>query len=91
MSDSKKKSPEPKMHIVEIFDRDGKLVAGYPVREVGKLQARAAVLDNAVNVRRATENEIADIAVQGLTVLGIPRTAIDSGQGDLIGSPGGTD
>lgn len=84
MSDPKKK-PEPKLHIVEIFDRDGKLVAGYPVREVGKLQAKNVVLENAVVVRRASENEIADIAVAGTKVLGIPRTAIDTGQGDFVG------
>jgi len=85
MSENTKKSPQPKLHIVEIFDRDGRLVAGYPVREVGKMQARNVVLENAVTVRRASENEIADIAVAGTKVMGIPRTAIDANQGDLVG------
>lgn len=92
MNSTAKKSPSPKMHVVEIFDGNGKLVAGYAVREVGKLQAKNVVIENNVRVRRASEDEIADIAVNKTPVLGIPRTALDQkaddaavGQGDLAG------
>lgn len=85
MNQNVKKAPTPKMHIVEIFGRDGQLIASFPVRETGKLQARNVVLENKVEVRRASEDEISDIAVNRIPVLGIPRTAIDTGQGDLIG------
>lgn len=92
MNTAAKKSPQPKMHIVEIFNAKGELVVGYAVRETGKLQAKNVVLANSVTVRRASEDEIADIAVSQVPVLGIPRTAMDqqaedaaAGQGDFVG------
>jgi hypothetical protein len=91
MTENTKSAPKPKMHIVEIFDRDNKLIAGYPVREVGSKQAKARVLEERVTVRRASEDEIGDIALQGTTVLGIARkgtkvdgSADDEGQGSLV-------
>lgn len=91
MTETTKSAPKPKMHIVEIFDRDNKLIAGYPVRETSSLRAKARVLEERVTVRRASEDEIGDIALNKIAVLGLPRagnkvdgSADDDGQGDLV-------
>lgn len=79
MSDTNsKKAPQPKMHIVEILDADKKVIASYAVREVGKLQAKNVILENRVTSRRASEEEIENIARSGTPVLGIQRLAAGS-------------
>lgn len=79
-----KKPPEPKLHVVEIISADGKVIQSFNVRETGKLQAKNVVLEGRINVRRATENEIMDIASSGATVLGIPRVPVASNQPSLL-------
>lgn len=79
-----KKAPEPKLHVVEIFDADNKLVAGFAVRETGKVQAKNVVIDNRIVVRKATELEIMTIAKNNTPILGITPTALDDGQGDFV-------
>lgn len=81
-----KKAPEPKLHVVEIFNAKNELVAGYAVRETGKLQAKNVVIENRIVVRKATELEIMDIARNNTPILGITPTALDDGQGDFVGS-----
>lgn len=84
MSENARKSPEPKLHVVEIFDADGKLVAGYAVRETGKVQAKNVVIEDRIQVRKASELEIMQIAKNDTPVLGIPLTALDGAQVELL-------